>query len=145
MADAKIAELKAAEAEGVLVPAVVHEEVLGRVLDRVRSRIRGIPGSWADRLDPENPRRAITVLRAMVDDVLSELSGDADRIVANPRHQEIPGDFPEVGILRKAGVELFAELLDTEDLTEIHGVGPAKAARIDAALQDMGLTRQEAP
>jgi phage terminase Nu1 subunit (DNA packaging protein) len=69
IADAKVAELKAAEMESLLIPLAVHEDVLGRVLDRVRSRIRNIPGSWADRLVLDSPKATVIVLRKMVDDV----------------------------------------------------------------------------
>ena len=145
MADAKVAELKAAQLEEGLIPMAVHQEVLGRVLDRVRARFRNIPGSWADRLvGVSDPKRMLILLREMVDDVSSELSSEADSVVANIRRQELPPDFPEVTTLRKAGIELFAELLDQEDLTVIPGIGPARAERIETALSDLGLQRPEA-
>jgi phage terminase Nu1 subunit (DNA packaging protein) len=140
IADAKVAELKAAEMESLLIPLAVHEDVLGRVLDRVRSRIRNIPGSWADRLvGLDSPKATVIVLRKMVDDVSSTLSSEADEIVSDPRKQEIPADFPEVAVLRKGGVELFSELLDVDRLTDIPGVGPARAEVITGALLERGL------
>lgn len=142
-ADARISELKAAELESALIPLAVHQEVLGRILDRVRARIRNLPGAWADQLvDVADPRRMVTLLRGMVDEISRELSTDAGNLVANVRHQEIPAQFPEVAVLRKAGVELFAELLDAEDLTAIPGIGPAKAQKIVAALEEFGLSRE---
>jgi hypothetical protein len=145
VADARIAELKAAEAEAALIPMAVHQEVLGRVLDRVRARFRNVPGSWADRLTGvDDPRRMLSLLREMIDDVSRELSTDAESIVAHPRRQELPPDFPAVGVLRKAGIELFAELLDTEDLTDIPGVGPKRAQEIARTLVELGLRQETA-
>lgn len=145
LADARMAELKAAQLEEALIPMAIHQEVLGRVLDRIRARFRNIPGSWADRLvGITEPGRMLVLLREMVDEVSSELSSDAENIVANVRRQEIPPEFPEVTTLRKAGIELFAELLDRDDLTSIPGVGPVRARRIEEGLKEMGLMHEDA-
>lgn len=140
LADARIMERKLAELDGALMPTAVHQQVIGRVLEQVKIRGRNAPGSWAERLlDISSMRKMVAELRVMIDEIFESLSSDAERIVANTRQQEIPEDFPEAATLRAAGIELFAELIDLEDLTSLPGIGPAKAKLIKGALREQGV------
>ena len=63
-ADARLAELKVAEAEGRLIPADVLDELVEELLDRLSSRILDIPGSWApDLLGMKTIREGVNRLR----------------------------------------------------------------------------------
>lgn len=144
VADARTAELKLAQLENTLIPLAVHQEVLGRVLDRVRARIRNLPGAWAERLvGVDEPREMVKLLRDVVREISAELSGSAVQLVVNARQEEIPPDFPEAATLRRAGIEIFAELLDVDSMESLPGIGPAKAGRIRAALEQLGLMPAE--
>lgn len=46
----------------------------------------------------------------------------------------IPANFPHADLLAKNGIETFSALSAVEDLEDLDGVGPAKAAEIQKAL-----------
>lgn len=51
---------------------------------------------------------------------------------------DIPEDFPERDRLISAGITSIAQLKDTElDLSDIEGIGPAKRAKIEAAITEL--------
>ena len=143
LAEAKIRERELARLDETLVPMVLLDQTLGRVLDRVQARIRNIPGAWSERLvGIDDPRQMLVRLREMVDEVSSDLSDSAEAIVRDPRQEEIPDDFPEAGRLRGSGIELFAELLDMDDPASIRGIGPAKREQIREALESLGVSTE---
>ncbi len=140
LAEARRAELQLAELEGSLIPRALAEQMLGRVLERIRSRLTAIPGVYSTQLAGLSPRALVQPLRRMVQEVLGDLSGSADEIVRDPRREEVEPSFPASGYLREAGIELYAELLEIEDLRSIPGIGPARATQIERALSRLGLS-----
>lgn len=78
-ADAYLAELRAAEEEGSLIPLEVHEELLAIYLDRIRSILLNIPGSWAPELvDLESRAKVNKRLRPLLEELLEDLQAIGD-------------------------------------------------------------------
>jgi phage terminase Nu1 subunit (DNA packaging protein) len=85
-ARARLAELEAAEKEGLLLPTSIVQEVLGSALDRLRQRILTIPGTWPPRLAPLEDSRAVQKeLKELTDELLQSLASVADDIEAEAR------------------------------------------------------------
>ena len=73
-ADARLAELKVAEAEGRLIPADLLDDLVEELLDRLQSRILDIPGSWApDLLGMKSIREGVNRLRPKMGELLELL------------------------------------------------------------------------
>lgn len=80
-AEAKLAEIKAAEAEGRLIPLEVYEEDLSRTLDAVRAKLLNIPGAWSPAVvGCRDVPTALTRLRPLVHSMLGEVVGLADEL-----------------------------------------------------------------
>lgn len=78
-AEAELAELKAAETRGELVPVHLHLDRVGRLLDRLRGKILAIPGYWGPELvGIRDVRDAVGRLRPWVHELLDDLSQMAD-------------------------------------------------------------------
>ncbi len=70
-------------------------------------------------------------------------SGKAERKAATegegaesePKKGSLPADFPHRAQLEAAGITSYGKLRDAGDLTAIEGIGEARAAEIQAALE----------
>lgn len=136
-AEARMAEIELAKEEGRLLPREVLDETYGRMLDLVRRGLLNMPGRWASHFSPLPPRKAEAIIRRAVAEQLEELSSMSAHLQADAG--DLPDDFPGVKRLREAGVESFGDLLRTEDLQEIDGIGPKTEQRILDALEEKGF------
>lgn len=85
-ARASVAELDLAQRTGEVVPLSIIIEVVGPVLDQLRSRIVGIPGTWPPELDPcDGPRELQEVLRRLSNEILQDLQGVGDALEARAK------------------------------------------------------------
>lgn len=80
VAEALQAEIKAAKAEGSVIPLDVHEEVVGELGDRVMAVVQNVPDTYS--LDLERagipPREARAVLERIQQDLVVALRGAAE-------------------------------------------------------------------
>lgn len=80
VADALIAEIKAAREEGSVIPIDVHQDVVGELGDRAMAVVQNIPSTYS--LDLERlgitPHDARLVLEQVQDDLVRALRGVAD-------------------------------------------------------------------
>lgn len=78
-AEAEIAELRAAETRGELVPIALHLDRVGELLDRLRSQILAIPGYWGPELvGAADVRDAVSRIRPLAHELLEDLSQMAE-------------------------------------------------------------------
>jgi predicted flap endonuclease-1-like 5' DNA nuclease len=69
--------------------------------------------------------------------VLAEDQGKVTKEVKVEKASTFPDGFPHADLLTKAGFELEAvRLLSDEDLTNIEGIGPKSAEAVRAALEE---------
>lgn len=95
IADAQLAELQVAQAEGRVIPLDVHEQRVSALLDRLRAPLANMPGTYVlhlERLGIETARGQ-EVLETVRDAVMLELMGVADDVEADAAAD--PGAEPE--------------------------------------------------
>jgi phage terminase Nu1 subunit (DNA packaging protein) len=82
VADALLAEVRAAKEEGSVVPLDLHEQVVGEMGDRAMAVIQNIPSTYAIRLEQLgiSPREARAVLEVLQEDLVLALRGVADEM-----------------------------------------------------------------
>lgn len=129
--EVEIKELELAERRRELVPVEDVEAMVSDALDPVdlglRTAPRQLAGTWSGRLECSEGE-AVHLIRDLCD-------GLRDHLVSAMRSGgRLPEDFPHRGILEAAGVETVRELRQVADLTEIHGIGPARAKEIREAV-----------
>lgn len=82
LAEAAIAEIDLAKAEGRVVDVELVAEVVTREYSTVRARLTALPGRLAPELDAARALEFEPVIAEMVDDILKELS--ADDVIGEP-------------------------------------------------------------
>lgn len=88
-AQARIAELEAAEREGRLMPIEMHGDRLAEVCGRIRERLLALPDRWALQLtDLEDPGEIRDVLVDAVGEALAELQGLAEELEQEAERSE---------------------------------------------------------
>ena len=131
-AKAALAELELEERMGSLVPVEYVEELVGPVLDDIRSKVVNLPGRVAP-LFPD-PKLAAEIITPATNDCLEALQTLADHL-ERKSGDPLPDDIPGVQTLRKAGVSTIQELRAMEDLTSIRGIGPKMEKKISRYLR----------
>lgn len=122
-------ELEYAEYEGRLIDIESHKAAMAEAFDFVRSNIRNLPGTLAPRLVGMDDARDIQrVLVAEVDEALRAIVTGAKRQIEE--NEGLPDDVPGRTRLISAGIETLDDLLDVENLTDLHGVGPVTAKKV---------------
>lgn len=137
-ARARMAEINLAKEEGRLLPRDVVKEIFGdKMLDRVRAALLNFPGRWgAQVVGLDSPREGEAILKQAVSEILEELSGPAADDLALGSAIELPDSFPGRSALVEAGIESLPELLEVDELLDIHGVGPVTKEQIEEALDE---------
>lgn len=96
IADAEIAELKVQRLRGEVAPIEQYRNEMRRVMTRVASRFRAMPGEYASKiLEPLDMPRATNVLRDMVGEVLAELQVAARSTSVEEIADGEDGDAPD--------------------------------------------------
>lgn len=129
-ARARQEEIKLAKEEGRIITREAAEKTYGAALDQVRRELLNMPGRWGAQAGFEEPRKGEKFLKGIAREILDHLSGAVADRVAVGGEQDLPEEFPGYGALTEAGVETFSDLLDVDDLEEVHGIGPVTAGKI---------------
>lgn len=128
------AELKALELErkrGSLVPVDVVEEQVRDALEPVDIGLRTAHSRLSPSVAAElgiAEGEAVHLIRRLTDELRAHLV----RVLEG--EEPLPDDFPCLSILEREGIETLTELREVEDLTEIPGIGPARAKEIEEAM-----------
>jgi hypothetical protein len=138
---AKLKELEIAERQRRLVPIDEVEERLRRPLKAVDVGLSSAPQrlapEWSERLNVSSAE-AISLITDLVEDVRAAVREELDELEAEtgePADSPLPEDFPARAWLEKAGVDTLGELRARDDLTEIPGIGDARARKIREVIE----------
>lgn len=99
------------------------------------------PGEPLHVVDPESLPPKV---RAFVNDDgsykgdSSSSGEDADSVDKPAQKGKLPEEFPGHGALEAAGITTYAQLRKAGDVTQVDGIGPATAEKIQAALGEGG-------
>ena len=89
---------------------------------------------------PENSEAADTAPSGQSSDEgveqAEEMGEDVGASVSAPKQGKLPEDFPGHAALAEAGINTFGQLRKAGDVTEIEGIGPATAKKIEEALEE---------
>lgn len=126
-------ELDAARQRGELI----EKDHLVDVLLRVRRVADALPARMcqdvAELLDLET-REALPLLEEVADRIIERVRAELESWVREELEARtdtpLPEDVPHRQWLVKAGVETVEELEERADLTELRGIGPARAAKL---------------
>jgi len=127
-------ELEFATQEGSLITVESHKAAMAEAFDMVRSNIRNLPGSIAPRLvGLDDARDVQAILSPAVDDALRAIVRESKQRVSD---DGLPPDLPARKQLQGAGINSLSDLLDLPALTEVPGIGKARAKRIREWMED---------
>jgi len=123
----------AAKAEGSVVALEDHEEVLGKLLGRMRGILLGIPGAWGSRVvGVPSPAEGLRLMTQLADEIVSGVAACAAEFDIEPPGPElIPDDFPGARQLKAAGIETMEALRGLDDFTIVKGIGPKTAEKME--------------
>lgn len=134
---ARKAEIELAKIEGDLVTREAADRRYGEILDRIRTTIMNMPGRYGAQMGFEDPRDGERALQDVRDEVLDHVSGPAADAVEVGASVELPDDFPGRDKLLRSGAETVADVMEMDDLQDVHGIGPVTARAIQEALDDL--------
>ena len=130
--------VEVAKAEGSVVAAEDHDEVIWKLLASIRSVVLALPGSWGSRVvGIETPVEGLLLMTKLADEIVEGVASCAEifEIIddsADPK--PIPDDFPSAKHLRAAGIDTMEQLQALEDLTTVKGIGDRRAEEIEQAV-----------
>lgn len=121
-------ELEFERLQGTLITVADHEEAMAKAFTVVRTNLRSLPGAVAPRLAGLDDARDVqAVLLPAIDGAMRSIV-EAGKALAS---DELPDDIPHRTVLEGNGIQTMADLLAVRDLTELRGIGPARAVHIE--------------
>lgn len=132
-AEAELKELELGLRRGELVPTDAVEAQVRDALEPVDIGLRTVHNrlsrEWAEKLGVAEGE-AVHLIKELADQVRAHLV----ELLTDETRDDLPEDLPWRSLLEDAGVTTLPELLELEDLTEIRGIGPARARQISEAV-----------
>ncbi len=129
--------VEVAKAEGSVVDLADHEAAVLHLLGSIRAVVVAIPGAWGARVvGIETPAEGLEKMRQLSDEIVAGVSAAAVEfdIEETDGPEPIPEDFPGAKHLAVAGIVTMEQLRTLDDLTDVKGVGPKTAERIEEVL-----------
>ena len=129
--------VEVAKVEGAVVDLADHEDSVRQLLGSIRAVLLAIPGAWGSRVvGLETPIEGLEAMRQLADEIVAGVAAAAVQFEIEETNgpEPIPADFPGAKHLAAADITTMEQLRTLDDLTEVRGVGPKTAERIEEVL-----------